>query len=223
MRNITPIMTPSTPKKLFSFCARIMPRARKTPSRSCMSGHCEGWSVAHVAVNHTVPERNDAARVFGNVVLVCNQHDRLATGKQFFEQIHDFIAGLAIQVTRRLVGQQDRRIVDERARNRHTLTLPAGELRWLVRHPLTQAYLREHLCCALLAILRVHTRINEWQLDVVQCSCAWQQVEGLKYEADLPVPNASKLIIGQARHRLSVQPVLASRWRVETADQVHER
>jgi hypothetical protein len=33
MRKVTPIVTPSSVKKLFSFCTRIWPRARRTASR----------------------------------------------------------------------------------------------------------------------------------------------------------------------------------------------
>ena len=41
---------------------------------------------------------------------------------------HDLGAGLRVEVARRLVGQQDRRIVDERARDRHALPLTARQL-----------------------------------------------------------------------------------------------
>ena len=44
------------------------------------------------------------------------------------QQLHDPDRGLGIEVAGRLVGQQQRRVVDERARDRHALLLAAGEL-----------------------------------------------------------------------------------------------
>ena len=44
------------------------------------------------------------------------------------QQLHDPDRGLGIEVAGRLVGQQQRRMVDERARHRHALLLAAGEL-----------------------------------------------------------------------------------------------
>ena len=41
------------------------------------------------------------------------------------EQRHDLGAGLRIEVAGRLVGEQDRRVVDQRPRDRHALALAA--------------------------------------------------------------------------------------------------
>ena len=41
------------------------------------------------------------------------------------KQRHDFRAGLRIEISGRLVGEQDRGIVDERACDRHALALAA--------------------------------------------------------------------------------------------------
>ena len=55
------------------------------------------------------------------------------------KHLQDFLAGAGIQVAGRLVGQQDRRMIDERAGDGHALLLPAGKLRRLVVEPLAQA------------------------------------------------------------------------------------
>ena len=44
------------------------------------------------------------------------------------EQLHDPDRGLGVEVPGRLVGQEQRRVVDERARDRDALLLAAGEL-----------------------------------------------------------------------------------------------
>ena len=45
------------------------------------------------------------------------------------EDLHDFTTGVGIEVAGRLVGQQNRRFVHQRPRNRHTLLLTTGEFR----------------------------------------------------------------------------------------------
>ena len=52
------------------------------------------------------------------------------------EQRHDLDAGLRVEVAGRLVGEQDRRVVHERAGDRDALALTARELVRLVAHPI---------------------------------------------------------------------------------------
>ena len=58
-------------------------------------------------------------------------------------QIHDVPAVGAIEIAGRLVGQQDRRIVGQRSRERHALLLTARQLRRIVVSPAGQADLVE--------------------------------------------------------------------------------
>ena len=74
-----------------------------------------------------------------------------------------------------------------------------------------------------LPILRRHAGIHERQLDVVQGGCARQQIERLKDEPDLLVPDARQLVVVHARHFLAVQEVAALARRVEAPDQIHQR
>ncbi len=61
--------------------------------------------------------------------------DGVAGLVQAREQGHDLDAGLRIEVTGRFVGEQDRRIVDERAGDGDALPLTAGQFvgPWLMR------------------------------------------------------------------------------------------
>src|SRR5688572_18457489 len=70
-----------------------------------------------------------AIRVVGVARIVRDDADRRAVGVQVRQQRHDLLAVLRVQVTRRLVGQQDRRATHERARHGDTLLLTARELR----------------------------------------------------------------------------------------------
>ena len=59
--------------------------------------------------------------------------------------VHDLVGGLRVEVAGRLVGQQDRRVVDQRARDRHALLLAAGELARVVVLAVRQAERGERL------------------------------------------------------------------------------
>ena len=68
-----------------------------------------------------------------DVGLVGDENDGVASLIKAFEQRHDLFAGLGIEVAGWLVGQDDRRIVDQRAGDCDPLALPAGEFVRLMR------------------------------------------------------------------------------------------
>ena len=70
------------------------------------------------------------------------------------EESHDLEAGLGVEVSRGLVGEDDRRIVDQSARDGDALALAAGELVGLVHHARFQADIGERLLGALQALAR---------------------------------------------------------------------
>ena len=76
-----------------------------------------------------VAERDDAPGVLGDVRLVRDEDDRLPLVVQLLEDRHDLLGGLRVEVSRRLVGEEDRRIVHEAPRDRDALLLAARELR----------------------------------------------------------------------------------------------
>ena len=55
------------------------------------------------------------------------------------DEVEDALAGLLVEVTGRLVGQQHTRVVHKRAGDRHALTLAAGEFTWPVLQPMAEA------------------------------------------------------------------------------------
>src|SRR4051812_14350419 len=71
-RNITPMRTPTSEKKLLSFCVRIIPTA--TPPASSSRTLCRGAPREPVALHLPVAQHDDALRVRGDVGLV-GHHD----------------------------------------------------------------------------------------------------------------------------------------------------
>src|SRR5690242_21808104 len=69
------------------------------------------------------PDRARAAR--RDRRLVRDDEDRVALGVQLAEQREDLLARRRVEVAGRLVAQQQRRLADERARDRRALALAA--------------------------------------------------------------------------------------------------
>src|SRR5205809_1947965 len=119
MRNITPIVTPSSVKKLFSFWTRICARARRIASMKGMLDadfRCAACRLdlrseilpSVVALDHAVLQHDDAARVRGDVGLVGDHDHRLPFRGETLEDAHDFFRSRRVEVTCRLVGEEIR-------------------------------------------------------------------------------------------------------------------
>src|SRR5574338_411109 len=111
IRNVTPMSTPISEKKLLSFCAQMARRAMRTASSSGISG----GALAHGAVGRhlAVAEGDDPLGAGRDVGLVGHHDDRLSLRMQLLEHRHDFLAGGAVEVAGRLVGQENARPVDQ--------------------------------------------------------------------------------------------------------------
>ena len=121
-----------------------------------------------VPLDQTVAQMHRAPGVRGDVALVRDQNDGVAALIQIFEQRHDFFAGFGIEVAGRFVGQNDRRIVHQRARDRDALTLTAGQFVRLVMNAIAQANIVQRLRRAFLARFGIDAGVNQRQLDIAQ-------------------------------------------------------
>ena len=117
------LMQPSPPAELAA------------PLRRCAAA-ATGWSETMMPV----AARDDPRAVLSDVLLVGDeQHRDAALDVQPLKDPHYFDAGARVEVAGRLVGEQDRRPGDERARDRHALLLTAGQLVRVVIGPLAEA------------------------------------------------------------------------------------
>ena len=86
-------------------------------------------------MNFAVNDFDNALGIAGNIFFMGNQNNgAVQVAVELGEQFHNFDTHLGIEVTGRLVGKNNRRIVDNGAGNRHTLLLAAGKLIRLVIH-----------------------------------------------------------------------------------------
>src|ERR1700737_1182511 len=86
-----------------------------------------GWGRA-VADEFAVAQLDHALRVAARKLSIMGrEQDGLAALIEPGNQIHDLLAGVAVQRTRGLIGQEDRRAVDERPRDRDPLPFAAAQ------------------------------------------------------------------------------------------------
>jgi hypothetical protein len=97
----------------------------------------------------------------GDVRVVCHHQDRVAGIVQFAENLDDDCFVGFVEVAGGLVGKNNLRLVDQRARDSHALLLTAGKLRGEMRQPVTQTDALQRLFSLLfvrdaMEILREH-------------------------------------------------------------------
>src|SRR5437867_8498668 len=137
IRKVTPISTPIREKKLLSFWTRMVSSAIPTASRSIMSGG--GLPRRRRVARHpAVAQRHHPRRVGCDVGLVGDHDDGLPLGVQGLEDPHDLLARGAVEVSGRLVRQENGGLVHQRSGDRHPLPLAAGKLVGPVVHPVRE-------------------------------------------------------------------------------------
>ena len=146
-----------------------------------------------VALDLAVDDLHDALAALGDARVVGDDHDRLAARVHLVEDLQDLEARLGVEVAGRLVGQDQRRAVHDRARDGGALALAARQLGRPVLRALGEADLAQRLERALLALAAADPGVEQRQLDVAQQRGLRQQVEGLEDEADLLVADGGQL------------------------------
>ena len=165
-----------------------------------------------VAVDAAVLHADDPLGVAGHALLVGDQDDRLPFRVELIEQGQDVLAGLAVEVAGRLIGQQDAGIADQGAGDGDPLLLAAGELVGTVLDPVAQAHALEHLGRPLAPRPPAVPRVDQGHLHVPQGTGPAEQLERLKDKADPLVADAGQGGVAHAGGVLAVQ-ARSDRWR----------
>ena len=142
---------------------------------------------ARVGADDAVGQRHDARGVLLGQLGIVRDHDDQAVVGDFGEQVHDLHARLAIERARRFVGQQDFRVVDERAGDGHALHLAAGKLAGLLVHVVGKPDAAEGVDGAAAALGPSDAGQGKRQLDVFQDGLMRDEVISLEHEADAVV------------------------------------
>ena len=158
-----------------------------------------------------------------DVRLMSDNDDCVAGFVKAFEELHNIVAGVAIKISRRLVGQQDGGIGYEGARHRHALALAAGQLIRFVIHPVAQSDEFEHFRRAAMRLRPGLAAVKKRQLNVFEGACARQQVECLKNKSNLLIAHPCQFIIAHVRNVFAIEHVFSLVRNVQAAEDVHQR
>src|SRR5947207_13694741 len=111
---------------------------------------------------------------------------------------HDF-GVFGVEVSSRLVCKHDRGPIDQRPCQSNSLLLAAGEFRWPMRQPLTQAKKTNNLVKVRGVAGAVLSRYVNRDFNIRSCVERWQQIEFLKYEPNLCFAKLRTGTVGELR------------------------
>ncbi len=147
----------------------------------------------------SVEEAHHAAGLLGLRLVVGYHYDGAAVLLvELVEQVHDLDTHLGVQITGRLIGEDDVGVTYDRAGDGYTLALTAGELRREVAHTVAQADLLKYGLGQLATLRGRDLAIEQGKLHVVQHVQGIDQVEALEDEAQLLVTEGGQLLVAHA-------------------------
>lgn len=110
------------------------------------------------------------------------------------QEEHDFFAGDAVEISGGLVGEKNRRAIDERAGHGSALLLSAGKFRRPMAEALRKPYAFEGFADAREAFRARDFGETQGQLDIFFESHTREQIERLKHHADHAAAVARELM-----------------------------
>src|ERR1700681_1203396 len=155
-------------------------------------------------------------------LAVRDDEQRLPARVERHQQLEHVLRGTRVELAGRLVGEQQRRLVDERARDRDALLLAARERGRAVVHTIAQTDVAPRPLGACGRVVPV-SRVARGERHVLARVHVRQQVEALEHEADRAGTDRRELRARRARERAAVDDHVTRRGTVQPAEHVHER
>ena len=226
MTAATPIMMPNmvsavriTLRRRAWAAIRIAPAATRSPLRGYRRGGAasRGWAGGGrfarrrgVRDDPPVGDANHAIGMVRHAGVVRDQQDRDAVlHVQPAENLQDLLAGARIEISRRLVGQQQDGLVDQRAGDRHPLLFTPRQLRRRVIRAGRQTDGRQQFPGPLLHLpaRRPVDGVGGRHAHVFQGRGAGEEIEALKYETDAAAAKLRQLHRREPRDLHAVEKV----------------
>ncbi|CDN44431.1 hypothetical protein BN871_EV_00170 [Paenibacillus sp. P22] len=127
-----------------------------------------------------------------------HEHGRSEPFIEVLQRLHDVLGRLGIEIARQLVGQQQRRLVDDGARDGGALLLAARYFVRALRQYRSDAEQSRHRLQRRFDLGRGCAVEHERQRDVLLQAERVEQVEILEHESELAAPEQRQLAFGQA-------------------------
>ena len=138
------------------------------------------------------------------------------------EQRHDRGAGLRVEIARRLVGENQRRIHHQRPGDGDSLHLAAGQLRRSVLGSISEVHQGQQLQRAGFDLRHPGAVEQLRHRHVLPCRHRRQQVEELKDESDTAPSEFGLLVVVEVADLLTLESDRSGVWSVQRAEQVQQ-
>lgn len=158
----------------------------------------------------------------GIVGIVGDHDDGGSVLVEFREQLHHLGTVLRVEVTGRLIGEDELRTEDHSTGDGHALLLTAGELVREVLGTMTDVHALHHLLHFLLALSLGYAEIGKRQFYVLLHVELVDEVETLEHETDLSFADGRALVLVEPRHFLAIGPVPARCGVVEESEDIEQ-
>src|SRR6185437_8022183 len=157
-----------------------------------------GWDSLRLELAVFHPDHPTGLLGHGRVVGAGDDGDA-ELGTQVAQGPHDNLAGAVVEVRGGLIGEDERRVGDQRAGDRRALLLAARHLGWLVVETVAEADQVEQVDRALAQGLAVVGLEHERKLDVLDRRQERDEVVALEDVADGVVAQGRELALGDLR------------------------
>ena len=150
-----------------------------------------------------------------------DEDDGVALLVQLLQHPQHFPAGMGVQRTGGLVGQDQGRVADQRPRDGNALLLAARKLVGLAFQFIAQAHLLQHRLGAGPALAAGYPGVDQGHFHITHQVQLGQKVILLEHEAQHLVADSGKLVAAHLAHIPAVQLIGACGGHVQAADDVH--
>src|SRR5690349_18072548 len=182
-------------------------------------------SDSHFGLYDRAVAHRDALRSTGREGGVVGRHDDRGAVPlaQPGEEIDHVGARLRVEIPRRLIGENDSRLVRKRTRDRDALLLAARQMRGQMVDPRREADLLEQRTGALGQRIAAHTVRGECRLDVLERRERRNEVELLEHEAERVQTKACESAVVERVQRPFLEDDRARVRTVERPEQLEQR
>jgi hypothetical protein len=199
-------------------------KARQAESSASWSRADRLWAgrCLHLFEHQAVAHDDRTVGVAGELDLVGDHDDGLAGIVEPAQQLHHLAARVGVEGARRLVGQQQRRPIDDRPGEGHALLLAAGELSGLVMPAFVEPDSGQGFAGASASLGRFHAGIDQGKLDVLLGGVARQQMGVLEDEADFVSPQQGPFVRRHGRAVALAEQAMPARRQVQQAEEAEQ-
>jgi hypothetical protein len=155
-------------------------------------------------------------------VMRDNQDRRIQVLVELVDKLQDFRPRCGVEISRRLVREEDRGIDGKGTRYRNALAFAARKLVREVIHAVVKVNHLEKLFGPCLNFVEGPVTKVQWQSDIFKRTQRGEEIEELKDESDFVATDAREIVIPQAREVLTLDLDCAGGRTIQPSDQVQQ-